>query len=438
MNKTFKTIATLLLLIFCSADMAAQSGIYVCGHFRRNRASAVTKVKNSGYTNAILFNVDVQADGTLTTDYDWTNKKANEAGGIICQNGEYVFAQYQPNYAKDVKSLLTAPTSVRRIEICIGGWGNGSYGNIKSLIDSEGTGENSTLYKNFRALKEAIPEIVAVNNDQEQDYDANAAYKFHRMMYDLGYKTTIAPYTNKSFWQNLVKRLNSYKKDAVDLIYLQTYGGGAGNDPADWDFGGVTMWVGFDCESNGNLSEMESKFNTWHDAGKVKGGFLWNYNSEARTLNEWATAINRIFYTREDTSKPVVAKAYSDADFGGYCVELAEGKYCMADLAVLGLKERDLSSLEVTDGYKVTLYKSTACRSTGKVFTESINYVGDAWNDATRSLTVESATDGVDAITDRTDANDAMPAYNLAGQRVDGTYHGIIIKNGRKTFVNKQ
>jgi hypothetical protein len=44
----------------------------------------------------------------------------------------------------------------------------------------------------------------------------------------------------------------------------------------------------------------------------------------------------------------------------------------------------------------------------------------------------------LDAITDRTDANDAMPAYNLAGQRVDGTYHGIIIKNGRKTFVNKQ
>ncbi len=436
MNKTRKKMAILLLLTLCGADAAAQSGIYVCGHFRRNRASAVTKVRNSGYTNAILFNVDVQEDGTLTTDYDWGNKKAAEAGGIICQDGEYVFGQYQPYYANDIKKLLAAPTSVRRIEICIGGWGNGSYGKIKDLIKKEGTGENSTLYRNFKALKEAIPEIEAVNNDQEQDYDVNTAVEFHKMMYDLGYKTTIAPYMNKSYWQNIVKKINDARKGAVDLVYLQTYGGGAGNNPADWNFGDIPMWVGFDCESNGNLSEMQSKFSNWKDAAKVVGGFLWNYNSEARTLNDWATAINRIFYTRGDDGEPVVARAYSDADFGGYCVELTEGKYCMADLAAIGLKINDLSSLEVTAGYKVTLYKSNACRGTGKEFTESANYVGDAWNDVVQSLKVESTTDGIEDVNSEK-ADGRVEKYNLAGQRVGDNYRNLIIVNGRKIINNR-
>ncbi len=435
MNKTRKTMATLLLLALCCTDTMAQSGIYVCGHFRRNRPATITRVRNSGYTNAILFNVDVQEDGTLTTDYDWGNKKAAEAGGIICQDGEYVFGQYQPYYVNDIKQLLAAPTSVKRIEICIGGWGNGSYGKIKDLIKKEGTGENSALYKNFKALKEAIPWIEAVNNDQEQDYDINTAVEFHKMMYDLGYKTTIAPYTEKSYWQNLVKKLNAARPGAVDLVYLQTYGGGAGNNPADWNFGDIPMWVGFDCESNGNLSEMQSKFSNWKTAGNVSGGFLWNYNSEAQTLNDWATAINRIFYTRGKDSAPVVAKVYSDADFGGYCVELSEGTYCMADLAALGLKNKDLSSLEVNDGYKVTLYKSNNCRSTGKEFTESASYVGDAWNDAVQSLKVESTTDGMEDVTCERVCGSGQK-YNLAGQKVDDSYCGLVIVNGQTTINN--
>ena len=281
----------------------------------------------------------------------------------------------------------------------------------------------------------SIPEIEAVNNDQEQDYDVTTAVEFHKMMYDLGYKTTIAPYMNKSYWQTLVKKVNAARTGAVDLVYLQTYGGGAGNNPADWDFGDIQMWVGFDCESNGNLSEMQSKFSNWKDAGKVVGGFLWNYNSEARTLNDWATAINRIFYKRSEDSAPVVAKAYSDADFGGYCVELSEGKYCMADLAAIGLKINDLSSLEVTAGYKVTLYKSNSCRGTGMEFTESTNYVGDGWNDKVQSLKVESMTDGVETVNCEKTAAKGQK-YNISGQKVDDNYRGLVIVNGRIVMNN--
>ena len=144
-----------LFLLTCS-DLLAQagSGVYVGGHIRRERPQTITKLKESGFTYVILFNVSVETDGTLTTD-----------GETICKNGQYVFGNEQPYYIEDVKALKTWPTSIEQIEICIGGWGNESYDRIRTLIERDGTDSNSILYRNFQALKQAIPEIDAVNND---------------------------------------------------------------------------------------------------------------------------------------------------------------------------------------------------------------------------------------------------------------------------------
>ena len=44
---------------------------------------------------------------------------------------------------------------------------------------------------------------------------------------------------------------------------------------------------------------------------------------------------------------------------------------------------------------------------------------------------------GIEAITTKTDAiNSNAQMYNLSGQKVDKSYKGIVIQNGRK-FVNK-
>mgnify|MGYP003315712014 CR=1 FL=1 len=59
------------------------SGIYVGGHIRRARPNTITKLKESGFTYAILYNVHGTQDGTLKTD-----------GETICENGEYVFVFY--------------------------------------------------------------------------------------------------------------------------------------------------------------------------------------------------------------------------------------------------------------------------------------------------------------------------------------------------------
>ncbi|MBQ7683786.1 MAG: hypothetical protein IJT48_04810, partial [Bacteroidaceae bacterium] len=98
------------------------SGIYVGGHIRRERPGTITKLRESGFTYALLFNVHVDSDGTLMTD-----------GETICKNGQYVFDKTQPHYVDDIRLLKTPPTSISRIEIVIGGWGNDSYNHIQSL-----------------------------------------------------------------------------------------------------------------------------------------------------------------------------------------------------------------------------------------------------------------------------------------------------------------
>ena len=72
---TFILLGAILFL----ADAYSQnevSGIYAGGHIRRGRPGTITKLRNSGFTYLILFNVNVEADGTLTTD-----------GETICKNG---------------------------------------------------------------------------------------------------------------------------------------------------------------------------------------------------------------------------------------------------------------------------------------------------------------------------------------------------------------
>ncbi|MBR2249248.1 MAG: hypothetical protein IJ844_01870, partial [Prevotella sp.] len=64
----------------CDAQLPTGSGVYVGGHIRRERPNTIKTLKESGFTYVILFNVDVQEDGTLKTD-----------GETICENGEYVF-----------------------------------------------------------------------------------------------------------------------------------------------------------------------------------------------------------------------------------------------------------------------------------------------------------------------------------------------------------
>ena len=374
MNTLKQTLFLLLALVFSgvSKTIAQSTGVYVGGHIRRDRPGTIEKLRNSGFTYIILFNINVEPDGTLTTD-----------GETVCKDGKYVFGNTQPNYVSDIKKLKQAPTTISRIEICIGGWGNESFSRIKELINRHGVGSGTILYKNFKALKNAIPEIDAVNNDDEYCYDVATAVKFHQMMYELGYKTTIAPYTNRSFWENLVSQLG----DRCDRVLIQCYEGGAGNNPSDWHLGNRAVHAGRMNYQEGGVDACVAQMESWKRNNGVSGGFIWLYNDETWNLNQWATRMLRVFGTKKCDDN--IASLYADSDYRGYSKSLGEGSYTQADLAMYGISAKDISSLKVTKGFKITLYENADFTGNSKSWTTDASFVGGDWNDKACSVRIE-------------------------------------------------
>ena len=356
----------------------AESGVYVGGHIRRERPSTIEKLKKSGFSYVILFNINVESDGTLTCD-----------GETVCKDGVYVFGNTQPEYVSDITSLKQWPTNIRRIDICIGGWGNESYSRIQSLVNSQGTGSGSILYRNFKALKDAIPVIDGVNNDDEHCYDVASAASFHIMMSDLGYKTSLAPYMNKSYWENLATRINSARPGACDRIMVQCYDGGAGNNPCDWHINGLPLYAGR-TNYQSSMEESISQMQSWKDNCGVSGGFVWVYNDETWDLNDWATRMNRIFGSYQTAQNSVVTVC-SDMNYWGYAVGLPLGEHDMAALAAYGIINDDISSLKVPSGYKVTLYDNSGFGGESRTYTSDASYVGDDFNDRCTSIKVSTA-----------------------------------------------
>jgi hypothetical protein len=224
--------------------------------------------KASGFTTLITFAMHVNADGTLLI-----------GGDVACTNGVYTGLT---NWNSLITTLKTPPTTVTRYEVCIGGWLDSSYDNIKSLVASQGAGPGSILYSNFQALKSAVPGIDAINDDDEQTYDLNSSVSFANMLGGLGYQFTMAPYTAQGFWVNLRNNITN-----CDYIYLQCYSGGAGNDPAQWNaaFGnGVRVIPG----QESNTSSPATAHNWYLETG-VLGGFY--YPDVVFNSTYWSAAI---------------------------------------------------------------------------------------------------------------------------------------------------
>ena len=337
---------TLLALIFINLSIVAQSGIYVGGHFRRQRTITVPTLKASGFTYVILFNIQVETNGDLTMDSE-----------KLCSNGVYTFNATQPNYIADVTSLKSGMTSVIRVESCIGGWTSTSYNNIKALITAQGTGPSSILYKNFQALKLAIPAIDAINNDDESAYDVSTATDFSVMLFDLGYKTTLAPYMNKSFWQSVAANVNKARPGAVDRIDLQIYEGGAGNNPKDWDFS-IPLSTGM-LHFNPSTT-ITSTMSGWKNNSTATSGFLWVYNDNDFNLQTYAAAITKVFgggeVVNRDIMRPVMT-AFTEPDYLGLSVNFDKGNYKIAGISAQNFPDKSISSLKLTPGFKALLFK---------------------------------------------------------------------------------
>lgn len=369
--------------LFLSITVFANSGIYVGGHFRRDRTVTVPTLKASGFTYVILFNIQVEPNGDLTTD-----------GETICRDGKYVFGNTQPHYVDDVNALRQGMTSIRRVESCIGGWGSKSYDNIKALVTAQGTGPTSILYKNFKALKDTLPVMEAINNDDEHTYNVASATAFHVMLYDLGFKTTLAPYMNKSFWQSLATSVNNQRPGAVDRILIQCYDGGANNNPKDWNINNIELHSGL-LHFN-STTTITTKMQDWKANSTTKGGFLWVYNANDFNLKNYAAAINTVFGGGEvvnvDKMKPHIT-AYNEKNYQGKAVNFEVGKHYNYGILAQNFPDKALQSVRLSPGFRIDLYATDNCTGVYTTIRESVNDVSSvhtgtvsSWNVRTEGL----------------------------------------------------
>ncbi|MFE8597775.1 PKD domain-containing protein [Archangium violaceum] len=293
-RRNWLTLATLALAAI-APTAHADSAIYGGGPFYSGGTAVMDDLRNSGFTTVILWSFHIEDNGDLVY---------NDIP--VVKNGAYMG---DPAWPTRLATLKTAPTSVNRIEVSIGAWSVPDFERMARLVNGTaagcgstivcGTGSNSILYRNFQALKTATG-ANAVNFDDESAYDLSPTTQFGQMLIGLGYKITFAPYTNQSFWRNLKDNLGS----AVDIIYLQVYDGGAGNNPASWNTAmgmnvdpGLWSRHGTGCSSGDSPATVQSKMSNWKATAGISGGFMWLYDDIQKcwsqgTTAQYAAAIN--------------------------------------------------------------------------------------------------------------------------------------------------
>ena len=289
-----KILAGLLAVAFVPAlapRADARSAVFGGGPFYSGGTAVMNDLRGSGFDTVVLWTIHVHSNGDLVFN-----------DHRVVSNGSYVGDAGWPGR---LATLKQAPTSVNRIEVGVGSWGVSDFETIRTLMNAQGTGSGSILYRNFQALKAATG-ADAVNFDDESLYDTSTSVRFGVMLADLGYRITLCPYTNPSHWAAVRTQVNSQRPGTVDRIHLQVYAGGAGNNPADWNnvFGGFKvdpgLWSrhGSSCSEGDSPATVESKMRSWRTSAGIVGGFMWLYDDIQKCASQgnaaaYAGAINR-------------------------------------------------------------------------------------------------------------------------------------------------
>lgn len=265
-------------------------GILGGGPVYKHIAKNIEELKNSGFNELIVWSVEVGSTGDLNLNGEFPLTSA----------GDYIGNETYPDFPADLKKIKRG--TVKRVTLSIGSSNYGDWENIKALVDSQGTGPDSILYKDFAALKAALP-LDAIDFDDENSYDSSSTIKFAVMLGKLGYKVTMNPYTNSDYWTSVVSQINKKRAGTVDGVHLQTFAGGEGNSPCsgsgskDWNFGSVPVYPGVSDQPSAppDLTPVEAKtaMKNWHTQCGITGGWLWIFDQIAGTnlVRKYAHAI---------------------------------------------------------------------------------------------------------------------------------------------------
>ena len=260
-------------------------GILVGGPIYKHVPINIQELKISGFNELIVWSVEVNSKGDLNLNGEFPLTSA----------GAYIGNQTYPDFPEDLATIKKG--KVTRVTLSIGSSNYGDWEDIKSLVKSQGTGPDSILYKDFAALKAALP-VDAIDFDDENSYDTSSTVKFATMLSALGYKVTMNPYTNAQYWISVVSKINAQSAGTVDGIHLQTFAGGEGNTPCSgWDFGSVPVYPGISDQSAAapylTPAQTQAAMQNWHTQCGITGGWVWIFDQIAGTsrVRKYAHAI---------------------------------------------------------------------------------------------------------------------------------------------------
>ncbi len=278
--------AAFLSLANLNTANAVTCGVFGGGpYYKTGAATHVAEIKAAGFSEAIVWNIEVKSNGDLNFNGEFP----------LCSNGSYIGASTHSDFAANMSTLHQG--SVRRVTFSIGSSNVGDWQDVRDLVNSQGTGTSSILYKNFSALLNAIPALDAFDFDDENCFDTSTMVKFAVMLNDLGAHVVLDPYNNSSFWTNVASQINSQRAGCVDGVHLQCYSGGGGNNPGTFgNFGSVPVYPGL-ADSDYTPSAAQTKLNGWKNQYGITGGWMWIYDDFVGNgkAAQYAGAINAAF-----------------------------------------------------------------------------------------------------------------------------------------------
>jgi hypothetical protein len=278
-------LALTLAVILSSRAASAQTGytgIFGGGPFYKNAAANITEIENSGFTEAIVWSVEVSSVGDLNLNGEFP----------LTSGGAYVGNEYYPDFPGDMAQLKLG--TVKRVTLSIGSSNYGDWEDITNLINAQGTGPTSILYQDFQALKTAIPALDAIDFDDENSFNSPTTISFGVMLGNLGYHVLPDAFDDSSYWTNVVSQINSQLPGTADGVHLQAYAGGSGNNPCvGWNFGTVPVFPGL-WDQDDTPSQVQTTMTGWHNQCGIVGGFMWLYDDFVGTglAAQYASAIN--------------------------------------------------------------------------------------------------------------------------------------------------
>ena len=308
------------------------------------------------------------------------------------------------------------------------------------------------LWKKIAEHFKGNPAVAAYDILNEPGIKAAATYSLHWDFYNEIYNTIRSkdsnhiiimescwdadnlPRPSQYGWTNVAYEYHYYPWSAQNSSDAQkSYFSSKVSDIANHNYGVPTFVGEFTCfeQAEGWKAAM-STFNGqgWHWTTwsyKVTGNSSWGiynhnpekvdiYNDSADTIkNKWSavgtangwkndkiynlvkpylsgTVTSTGGSTTDDSdnnSTSGVATLYEHSNYGGLAVSLEEGAYDYKDILAKGIVNDQISSLRVSDGYKVTIYDDEGFKGKSKEFTSDASYVGDEMNDKTSSIKIE-------------------------------------------------